>query len=37
MARLFAASGPPTSEEAARLRQLLPLPRTTAKQKGEAA
>ena len=28
-ARLLAASGPPTPEEAERLRQLLPLPRTT--------
>ncbi len=28
-ARLLAASGPPTPEEAERLRQLLPLPRAT--------
>lgn len=28
-ARLLAASGPPTPEEAERLRQLLPLPRPT--------
>jgi len=28
-ARLLAASGPPTPEEAERLRQLLPLPRVT--------
>lgn len=33
IARVIATAGPPTPEEATRLRQLLPLPRTTTKAK----